>query len=200
MKAFISNPWIAIGLGLLAFVSTAAAVLVTHRPPPAEPSSTVKTPGQSSEPSWQFHNPEMDQLIQELRSERESYALRRAQLDELATRLKAEKQEIDQTLDQIKQMQRQFDDTLLRITTEESAQLKKSARTYAAMEPDSVARVFKEMDDKAVVRVMAFMKDTERAPIFESLARLGEADSRRVGEISERLRLVTQDSPAKPKP
>jgi flagellar motility protein MotE (MotC chaperone) len=88
-------------------------------------------------------------------------------------------------------LQSDFDKGVLRVREEESANLKKLAKVYAAMSPDSAAAIFGELDDTAVVKIMVFMKDGETAAILESLAKKGQPQAKRAAELSERLRLAT---------
>ena len=68
------------------------------------------------------------------------------------------------------------------------------------MDPTSAALILKELDEPAIVKILVFMKDSEVAPILESLAKKGETDARRVASISERLRLAVYRKPSdKPK-
>lgn len=192
MTRLLKSPWVLAAVGMVSYLLTTGLVLWLNRDVMVpEVEAPVEEP--RGRPSWEFHNPEVDQLIQELRRERETIAARQAQLDELSARLQAEKQEIAQVLQRVEQMQKQLDATLVRISTDEGSKLKKMARTYATMAPETAARVFKEMDDKSVVRIMAFMKETETAQVFEALAKLGEPQARRVADLSDQLRLVMTD-------
>ena len=108
--------------------------------------------------------------------------------------------ELNQVTQTVHRLQRDFDATVLRVQDEETANLKKLAKLYAAMEPASAALVMKELDEPAIVKILLFMKDSEAAPILESLAKKGETDARRVASISERLRLAIFRKPSeKPK-
>ncbi|MEW6302706.1 MAG: hypothetical protein AB1705_04500 [Verrucomicrobiota bacterium] len=167
---------------------------VTKHPPGAAAAPADHGPG----PSWNFQNPEIELLVAELRKEKEHLGAREAQLNELAARLAAERQELNLATQRVHQLQLQFDNNVTRIRDEETANLKKMAKTYAAMTPDSVARIFKELDDVVVVKILRFMKETETAPILEVLARQGENETRRAAAIAEKLRLSMPDSP-KPK-
>src|SRR6186713_756458 len=56
-------------------------------------------------PSWSFFNPEMDQIIADLRIEKEAIATKEKQLTEMANRVKAEKAELDEAVRGIKRVQ-----------------------------------------------------------------------------------------------
>ena len=149
-------------------------------------------------PSWDFTNPEADQLVNELKSERASVKKREQELDELAKRLAVEQTEVNQATQSVHQLQLDFDKNVVRIKEEEITNLKKLAKVYTAMSPDSAAKVFAEMEDPAVVKIMVFMKDTDTAAVLESLAKNGQPEAKRVAGLSESLRLASyHPTPAK---
>jgi flagellar motility protein MotE (MotC chaperone) len=147
-------------------------------------------------PSWEFSNPEADQLVAELRSEKIALTKRTEELNELSQRLEAERAELSQVSQNVRDMQSNFDLTVVRCRGEETANLKKLAKTYATMAPESSAKIFKELDDVAVVKIMLFMKNEENGAILEALAKGGPAESKHAALISEKLRTATAEKPA----
>lgn len=148
--------------------------------------------------SWAFFNPELDQIISELKSEREGVATREKQLDELAARLRAERAELDEALKAIKKLQQQVDRDVYRIKEDEAANLKKLAKMYATMEPGGAARILRELDDVVVVKILALMKEPETGLILEAMSRLGEPETKRAAALSENLRAAATKAPQKP--
>lgn len=147
-------------------------------------------------PSWTFQNPEIDALVQELRDEKQALAKRKAELEELAVRLSAERNELLQTTQAVHQLQVNFDQSITRIQDEETANLAKMAKTYVAMAPENVVKIFKELDDVTVVKVLRFMKEKEAAPILDQMARQGEPEAKRAAGLAEKLRLTVNPPPA----
>jgi flagellar motility protein MotE (MotC chaperone) len=175
---------------LLAVLSySATTVLCWHTPMPAAAESEMVESSRPAEPSWNFRNPEITQLVLDLSREREAVTQRQAQLDELASRLQAERQELNQVTQNVFRMQREFDRNVLRIRDEETANLKKLAKIYATMSPDGATTILKEMEEEQIVKIMVFMKENETAPILETLAKSGTDQAKRAALISERLRL-----------
>jgi flagellar motility protein MotE (MotC chaperone) len=188
MIKILQSHWAAALVGMLLYLATTGLAWKPQRavattPPPA----TATAP--ASGPSWEFHNPEVDQLIAEMKQEKESLAKRDAQLKEFAERLQTERLEINLVLQAVQQLQTEFDNRVVRVTAEESANVKKLARTYAAMTPEGATPILKQMDETTLVKILATMKESETAPILEAMAHQGVADAKRVAAISERLRL-----------
>lgn len=167
-----------------AFLTTQGLATIPYGDEETEGSAHANIKG----PSWDFFNPELDQIVADLKSERDTITSREKQLNELATRLKAERAELDDALKGMKKIQEQVDKNLFRIKEDEAGNLKKLAKMYAAMEPASAARILRELDDTIVVKILTLMKEPETALILESLSRLGEAETKRAAAISENLR------------
>jgi flagellar motility protein MotE (MotC chaperone) len=148
--------------------------------------------------SWEFQNPEMDQLITELTEEKKGLAKRTGQLDELSARLDTERKEINAARLAVQQLQTNFDRSVLRVQEEETANLKKLAKVYADMTPEGAAGIFAGLDDTTVAKIMVYMKEADTAAIFEALSKKGDEAAKRAAALSERLRLASfRSNPAK---
>jgi flagellar motility protein MotE (MotC chaperone) len=198
MLRLLQSSWAAALLGVLAYCATTYLCWKTPNGPESSggKSETANSP---KGPSWNYSNPEVEQLVLDLTKEKEALALREQQLNELATRLQNERLELGQVTQTINRLQIDFDRNVVRIREEESANLKKLAKVYAAMTPDGAITILKELGDEQVVKIMAFMKETETAPLLELLAKQGDAEAKRAALISERLRLTLHRNTAAPK-
>src|SRR6266849_2166387 len=133
------SSWVAAGIGAVLFLVTAAAVLNPRKLLNARQAQiAASAKKQTPHAGWDFSNPEIDQLIAELKMEKEGLALREQQLKELATRLAAERSEINQTTQAVNRLEKEFDERIVRVREEETANLKKLAKTYAAMSPERI--------------------------------------------------------------
>ncbi|MEI6723992.1 MAG: hypothetical protein WCO67_24785, partial [Betaproteobacteria bacterium] len=167
----LQSPWVAGLLGLLLYAATTFMLWRPLTPGPMQPAAGAPNePG----PSWTFHNEEIDQLVTELKKEKDSLAVRAKQLDGLEARLLSERKEINQVTQHVHQLQVEFDSNVTRAFDEEKVNLKKLAKMYAAMTPEGSAAIFKQLDDSSLVKIMMFMKEAETAPILELMAKQGE--------------------------
>lgn len=176
------------------FWKAAPPAIVEGHPADGEITAHAKSP------SWEFQNPEADALIVELKLEKENLAKREKELNDLAERLQTERLELNVVTQAIYQLQSQFDANVVRLTTEESLNIKKLARTYAAMAPDGAAPIMKELEENTLNKILAVMKETESAPILEAMSRLGPDDAKRVAQITERLRFYLSEAKDAKKP
>ncbi len=195
MTKILQSGWFCALIGGVSYWGATVAVWRT----PVIPRPTSMALREALKPSWEFNNPELDQLITDLRAQREALTTRERQLNELAVRLQAEREEIGIVTQRVAQMQMEFDRNVVRVREEEAPNLKRLAKIYAAMSPDGAVSILKEMKDDEIVQILAFMKDSETAPILELLAKVGVAEAKRAAQISERLRVALyRNSAAKP--
>jgi flagellar motility protein MotE (MotC chaperone) len=83
------------------------------------------------------------------------------------------------------------------VSDEETVNLKRLAKVYAAMEPSTAANVLTKLDNRAIVKILLYLKDNETAAILEALAKKGEPEARRTAEISEQVRLSSHNTATK---
>lgn len=192
---FIQSKLFAAVLGALLFLLTTAFLIPTGigGPKPSahlEEHAEAKAPANTQGPSWQFFNPEMEQVVSELKNERTSLATREQQLGELEARLKAERTEIDEATKRITKMQQDVNRETLRIKEDEVGNLKRLGKLYSTMEPASAAKIMRELDDSVVVKILTLMKDADVALILDGFAKMGDVETKRAARISENLRLA----------
>ena len=153
-----------------------------------------------SGPSWTFVNPEVDELVADLKNQIASLGTRKKDLDELATRLQTERLELNQATQTVFRLQSEFDHNVIRAREEETGNLKRLAKMFSGMTPEGATTILKELEDPTVVKVMMFMKDSETAAILEMLAKGGEAEAKRAAAITELLRMASPPPSAKRTP
>jgi flagellar motility protein MotE (MotC chaperone) len=186
----LNSPWVGSIIGLVAFMMVTAMTwsAATQKIQAAHQVATNNVA--KSETPWSFDTAEIDALVKELREEKELLNKREKDLNELADRLRFERTELTQLTQTVHRMQQEFDLSVSRVNEEETANLKKLAKTYSAMDPDGAANIFKQMDDGSVVKIMVFMKDQETSPILASMSKGGETDAKRAADLTEKLRVA----------
>ena len=190
----LQSPWLAIALGILIYAGVTAMLL---RPDKLiaeyKAANTVKEADRDEliAPSWAFKNPEVDEMLTDLRSQGEALKIREQELNDLAARLAVERQEICTITQRMATLQAEMDISFVRIQENELGNLKRLAKVYATMTPDGAAKILTEFQDDAAVKIFAIMKESETAPILELMAKDGPTNARRVALISDRLRLLS---------
>jgi flagellar motility protein MotE (MotC chaperone) len=194
MIRILQTKWMAVTVGTLIYTLTTWLCLQPQKQymraaQALHATATAKGAGPTG-PSWTFQNPELNQLMAELKDEREAVRARAGQLDELQARLGIERQEICQVTQTVYRLRKELDATVSRVADEEAVNLKKLAKIYATMSPVGAARILKEMDDAQIVKILALMKEAESAPILEGFGLGDKRDDKRAALISNRLRLT----------
>jgi flagellar motility protein MotE (MotC chaperone) len=192
MIKLLTSPWTTALVSVVFYLGATVAFWKTPTPP-SSPTLTKSAAAREKRagPSWDFTNPEADQLIAELKTEKKSLGKKEQELNDLMLRLQAERSELNLVTQSVRQLQLDFDQNVLRISEEETANLKKLAKVYADMEPANAAKVLEEMDDTSIIKIMVFMKDMETAAIWEAMAKTGQPEAKRAALLSDRLRLAS---------
>jgi len=193
--------------GLLYLAVTAALILKGYKPPappPAKVAKVVEKDGVSGAPlagktadelngmtqSWNYYNEDIEFLITYLKKTSNLFRIRQKDLDELGQRLAAERAELASVTQSVARLRDDIDKQVIRIQDDEIINVKRLAKTYAGMDPSSAAKVFAELDEKLVVKVMSQMKDDQNAAILDALAKTNAQGAKLAAALSDKLRLV----------
>jgi len=201
MIRILQTKWMAVTVGTLIYALTTWLSLEPQKQfiraaGALSAAANTKSVGPAG-PSWKFQNPELNQLLAELKDEREALRVRAAQLNELEARLGTERQEICVVTQTVARLRKEMEAAVIRVVDEEAVNLKRLSKVYATMSPAGAARILKEMDDEQIVKILALMKEGETAPILEGFGQGDKQDAKRAALISNRLRL-TIPPPKKP--
>lgn len=194
--------------GLLYLAVTAALILKGYKPPappPAKAAKVVEKDGVSGAPlagktadelngrtqSWNYYNEDVEFLIEYLKQTSNLFRIRQKDLDELGQRLAAERAELASVTQSVARLRDDIDKHVIRIQDDEIINVKRLAKTYAGMDPSSAAKVFAELDEKLVVKVMSQMKDDQNAAILDALAKTNAQGAKLAAALSDKLRLVS---------
>ncbi len=194
MTKLLAHHWISAPIGAVIYL---LATVLFWQKPDLPSRQQLADMAHAIGPSWNFNNPEADQLITELKIEKQSVQQRQQQLDDLAARLSTERTELGQVIQSVRQLQGDFDKAVLRVKDDETGNLKKLAKVYAAMTPEAAAGVLEQLDNEAIVKIMIFLKEPDAAAILEVMAKKGDTEARRTAQISERIRLSSRATTAR---
>lgn len=200
MLSMLQSKWAPPAVGgvlfLVTMLTATVQVMKEIKPPPApvktEEAATTTMPVnyefRAPGPSWTYINPEMDVLLEELRTAKTEMTSREEDLLTLEARVQSEQAELQRSLADLTAMQQEFDQFLVQIKTEETRHLMKLARVFSTMPPDEAVAILREMGDSQLAKIMVFMKDYTAATILSLLAQDGTEGAIRVAQLSELLR------------
>ena len=144
---------------------------------------------------WGFKTEAVDELINELKSEREKLETDQKGVLAVQSQNASEREELDKVRVEIVAMRAEIDEQVVEIQERELKNLKTLAQTYAAMNPSAVVTIFRELDENMAVKVLSFMKPDRVGPILGEMAKAsdpvsGETMAKRAARITDKLRLL----------
>jgi len=142
------------------------------------------------DPSWKFHNPDIDQWVSEIKSQRESLAVREQQLKDWEARLAAESREIAAVTQAVTRTQDDFNKRVVLYTDQDKDNVKKQLKVIAEMTPDGAVAMMNEMPDDEVVRMLYSLKPDVSGAILDAMSKLGDAPAKRAAALAEKIRAV----------
>jgi flagellar motility protein MotE (MotC chaperone) len=199
MIRLLQSSWVVPLVGGLLYLSTTFVLISPAKFEGVRAALIEQMHSPGSDPSWRFRNPEFDQLVEELKREKESLATREQQLQELQTRLESERHELTSVTQTVYQLQADFDQNVVRIKDQELENLKRQAKILAGMSPEGAAGLLNEMPDDDAVRILFTMKPDEASQVLDTLSKMGKIEAKRAAAMAERIRHALPPAP-KPKP
>jgi flagellar motility protein MotE (MotC chaperone) len=187
MPRILQNPLTVTVVACLMFFGTMFLLLRTL------PVGQIATAGKEivtadDDPSWKFHNPDIDQWVSQIKDERDSLAVREQQLKDWETRLAAEGREIAAVTQAVTRTQADFDKRVLLFTDQQKENVKKELKVIADMSPDGAVAMLTEMPDDEVAQMLYTLKADAAGAILDSMSKLGGGQAKRAATLTERIK------------
>jgi len=187
MSRALQNPLTIVVVACLIFFGT--TFLLLRSLPIGQIALASKEPlNAGDDPSWKFHNPDIDQWVSQIKNERDSLAVREQNLKEWETRLAAESREIAAVTQAVTRTQADFDKRVLLYTDQQKDNVKKQLKVIADMSPDGAATMLNEMPDDEVAQMLYTMKPDVSGAILDAMSKLGGAPAKRAATLTERIK------------
>jgi flagellar motility protein MotE (MotC chaperone) len=189
MARILQAPWLAPLLGAILYLVTTVVLMsrVTFALPTTEEKADLSA---ENDPSWHFHNPEFNQWLAQIKTEKESLDQREQQLNELQIRLNAERQEIMAVTQTVFQLQSDFDKSVVRFTTDQVTDAKRQSKVIANMSPDGAAKMMAEMPDDQTLPVLFALKTDQSGAILDAMSQMGRPEAERAARLTMQMRKV----------
>ena len=140
------------------------------------------------DPSWKFHNPDIDQWVSQIKDERDALAVREQNLKEWEARLTAESREIAAVTQAVTHTQEEFDKRVLLFTEQQKDNVKKQIKVIADMTPEGAAAMLNELPDDEVARLLYSMKADVSGAILDAMSKSGGVPAKRAAALTERIK------------
>ncbi len=142
------------------------------------------------DPSWKFHNPDIDQWVSQIKSERDALAAREQELKDWEARLTAESREIAAVTQAVSRTQQEFDKRVVLFTEQQKDNLKKQIKVIAEMSPDGAAAMLNEMTDDEAARLLYSMKVDVSGAILDAMSKSSGPAAQRAAALPQRIKDV----------
>jgi flagellar motility protein MotE (MotC chaperone) len=171
----------------------------TPVPDPVEVAATEAKAAEAAAPPpqlWSFKTNAVDELITELKKEREAVIEEQKDLAAMSSQVTAERQEVEKVKNEILRLRKELEARIVEVSEHEKENLKNLGQTYTAMLPAGAAVILREIDEDSAVKILAQMKPKSAALVLGEMARIvdkstDESPARRAARISDKLRLMT---------
>src|SRR5262245_50520850 len=136
MIRILQSNWVVTLVGALVYLGSTVFFLPGpgHWLPPSSLNAVGLTPPMM--PSWDYLNPDFDRLLQDVKERQSKLEQRESELKELEARLNSERLEINAATQLVARLQAAYDKDVNRFKESEVVNLKRLAKTHAAMSPD----------------------------------------------------------------
>jgi flagellar motility protein MotE (MotC chaperone) len=170
----------------------------TPVPDPVEVAATEAKAAEVAAPPpqlWSFKTNAVDELITELKKEREAIIEEQKDLAAMSSQVTAERQEVEKVKAEILRLRKELEARIVEVSEAEKENLKNLGQTYTAMVPAGAAVILREIDEDSAVKILSQMKAKSAALVLGEMARIVDKNSheppaRRAARISDKLRLM----------
>jgi len=174
-----ASNWLPILAAIILGIATSAGVLMWRLPSITEsvtPStastpSTIKTKITSQSKDWDFYTAEIDNLVNELKTERESYEKKKNDFAAVELRIATEKKELTRIRVEIEKMRAELTAQTTEMQSSEKTNVRSLSRTYSNMKPEQAVAIISEMTDANIVKILSLMKPDIQARILSEMAK-----------------------------
>jgi len=184
MTQILQSKIVIVIIGIVAYLITTILCWNTAKFTPSASGKTKLKPV----PSWEYVNPEVNQLLEELNATKKALEEKEKQLNELALRLQTEHTELTTATQLISKIQKEFDSLIIRVKDEEAANLKKLVKIYTSMNPEDAAPILRQLPEEEYLKIFSLMKESELVPILQVYAQGSNEDKKFVAFITEKLK------------
>ncbi len=172
MDKLLKSSWMIAAAGSLSYLVTTAVLLLSMGEHLSSPShASEHEPEEPRRPinlaSWNYINPDIDELSRQLKEKEEKLNQREKDLDKLAAQIANEKKELAGVTNWVHSIQAEIDTLFTRVEEEEAANMKEIVTVYQKMEPKDAARMLYELEDRRIAKIFKFLKQTEVSDIIK---------------------------------
>lgn len=130
-------------------------------------------------PSWDYINPELDLLIQELKTRKEDIEKKEKELMLLETRVQKDLDQLSSITNRMRNLQDEFERSATTLTKNEEQNINRLLGLFKTLEPEQIGTILEPMSDEKIAKVFRLLKPAEVSPVVDLwLSKGGETETR----------------------
>lgn len=156
------------------------------------------TAKEESDHFWEFKVEDFALMLKITTDSREYVRDKEEKLNKLEAHINRERESLLRLKKEIQDLQDTLSEEIITIQNAEQKNLKTLATTYTNMEPEAVVKVFDELDNASVVKLMHFIAPESLGAILQVMAgqrpEKGKEPAKRVSQLIETFRLSKMEN------
>ena len=118
-------------------------------------------------PSWNFRNPEMDLLVQELYKRTKDIEKKEKDLRLLQARVQNDIDQLSSITNRMRNLQDEFERSATALTKNEEQNIKSLLGLFKTLEPEQIGTILEEMSNQKIAKIFRLLKPAEFGPVVE---------------------------------
>jgi hypothetical protein len=134
-------------------------------------------------PSWNFRNPEMDLLVQDLYKRAKAIEKKEKELRLLDARVQKDIDQLSSITNRMRNLQDKFERSATTLTKNEDQNLNRLLGLFKTLEPEQIGTILKPMANEKIAKIVRLLKPAEFGPVVELWLSKDEKTEERIHDI-----------------
>ncbi|MDB4663316.1 hypothetical protein OAM00_02150 [Verrucomicrobia bacterium] len=118
-------------------------------------------------PSWNFRNPEMDLLVQDLYKRAKAIEKKEKELRLLDARVQKDIDQLSSITNRMRSLQDKFERSATALTKNEEQNIESLLGLFKTLEPEQIGTILEEMSNQKIAKIFRLLKPAEFGPVVE---------------------------------
>ncbi len=134
-------------------------------------------------PSWVYVNPDLDELIIELKTKKEQLKRKEEELKLWELQIQKEMVNLRSITNRVHLLQNDFEETANTLSDSEEENIRRLLSLFKTFQPSQTASILEPMSDEKIAKIFRLLKPSEVGPIVQLWLANGGKDEERVHKI-----------------
>ena len=139
----------------------------------------------------------VSKLMEDLQNERAAIRKKEAELKGREESIQQQQEVLTMLKTDLQQLQGKLEETTVRTTLAEQANLKRLAQVYGKMEPDSVATLLGKMEQDRAASILRLLNERQAGAVMVAAVGMGTNGAKNAAGWSDSIRRMAVEQPAK---